>query len=161
MKRKRNIQSLREAGYHYLGARSRSRLEMKRYLQEKARKWQLDLSDSEIVLTELEHHNLLNDQEFGGDWVSSKVQSRSFGPQKLHLQLRQKGLSADDVESALNKISDEEWLSAATRALNKFLQKKQFDSETEQKQKAFQFLLRKGFSLRIANRAFDALLGKG
>lgn len=161
MKRKRDLQSLREAGYHYLGTRARSRQEMKRFLEQKTRTWNLSPSFVDPILEELTNHGLLNDSSFGETWIQSKLRHRSYGPQKLLLQLRQKGLNTAEIQEAIQKIPEAEWLDAATSTLAKYLHKIAETPEQERKQKAYQYLLRKGFSARIAERAFDAVQRTG
>ena len=158
MKRKRDLNSLREAGYRYLGSRARSKHEMSLYLQKKQESWKLPSDSHTVILQELLEQQLLQDAEFGEAWIQSKRVNRQYGPQKLLLQLRQKGLQQSDILEALSQVSEEDWLSSAKKALEKYLAKNKFDSAQERKQKSIQFLLRKGFSFDLSRRVFDATL---
>lgn len=157
MKQKRNLQTLREAAYRFLGSRARTRLEMQRYLKQKSVRWQLSEESALTILEELQTEGLLNNAEFSQDWVESKRAGRTYGPQRLRMQLLEKGVSAEEIHQALSTVSEEQWLDAAITGLMKFLSKKTFDSTQERKEKAIGFLLRKGFSASVARCAFDAV----
>lgn len=157
MKRKHSLQTLREAAYRFLGTRARTRLEMQRYLKQKSLRWQLNEECISILLEELQTEGLLNNSEFSQDWVESKRTGRGYGPQRLRMQLLEKGVSAEEIHQAFNEVSEEQWLDAAITGLTKFLAKKTFSTEQERKDKAMGFLLRKGFTAGIAHRAFDAV----
>lgn len=157
MKRKHSLHTLREAAYRFLGTRARTRLEMQRHLTQKSLRWQLNEEYVSILLEELQTEGLLNNSEFSQHWVESKRTGRAYGPQRLRMQLLEKGVSAEEIHQAFNEVSEEQWFHAAITGLTKFLSKKTFNTEQERKDKAMGFLLRRGFSAGMARRAFDAV----
>lgn len=91
------LEKAKNQALKYITARMRSGLEMKQYLQKKG-------YDAEIILQVLEfleHYNYLDDNHFCRLWIEDKVRFHPCGRQKMKMELKQKGISAQLIEANL------------------------------------------------------------
>ena len=83
----------------YLSYRARSEAEMRKYLSDKG------FSDhvSQTVIDRLKDERLINDPRFAQDWIDNRVSFRPRSQTQLRFELRNKGLSEDLIEDALQE----------------------------------------------------------
>jgi regulatory protein len=87
----------------YLGYRPRSRAEIERYLKDK----KVSEEMRAVVLDRLARGELVNDEEFARFWVENREQFAPRGKRALRAELRQKGLSDQDVQTAVANVDEE------------------------------------------------------
>ncbi|KMK74948.1 recombination regulator RecX [Alkalihalobacillus pseudalcaliphilus] len=137
---------------HYLSYRMRSVWELRQYLQEKERK----VEHIEAAIEELLKQKLLNDVEFAKSFVRTKKNTQLKGPIKIAQELKQKGVSIQNVEVALLEYSLDEEIDK----LQQWLQK-QKPSERESvaifRQKQQQKLQLKGFQQSAITQAYSGI----
>ena len=82
-----------------LSYRARSEAEMRKYLSDKG------FSDhvSQTVIDRLKDERLINDPRFAQDWIDNRVSFRPRSQTQLRFELRNKGLSEDLIEDALQE----------------------------------------------------------
>jgi regulatory protein len=110
----------------------------------------------EAVL-KLQSENLQSDERFVQSFVSSRV-SRGQGPNKIRYDLQSKQVKESLVYQVLS-IYEQEWFSIALKSM----QKNDYPSEMydlTRKQKAFQYLLRKGHEIDIIYEVLKAVSEK-
>ena len=99
----------------YLSYRARSEAEMRKYLSDKG------FSDhvSQTVIDRLKDERLINDPRFAQDWIDNRVSFRPRSQTQLRFELRNKGLSEDLIEDALQEadLDDIELACAAGKKL--------------------------------------------
>jgi regulatory protein len=131
----------------FLGFRSRSEAEVRRYLRDK------NYTDDVIeeTVNRLVAQNYLDDEAFARFWLENRAQFRPRGRQGLRYELREKGISDQIIDSLLANL-DEEAL-AWTAVENK---RARWANLPEQafKKKTVDFLSRRGFSYATANAVF-------
>jgi regulatory protein len=132
-----------------LARREHTRLELTRKLKAK------DFIDSEIeeVLEALAREGLQSDERYTESYVHMR-RKRGYGPLKIKLELKQRGISSDLIAAYL-KFNDEIWLETACQAYKKKFGSKLFDSANEQA-KRMRFLQSRGFTGDIIQKTFDA-----
>jgi regulatory protein len=86
----------------YLGYRPRSRAEIERYLKDKKVSEEMRAT----VLDRLARGELVNDGEFARFWVENREQFAPRGKRALRAELWQKGLSDEDVQTALENVDE-------------------------------------------------------
>ena len=137
---------------HFLGYRARSEAEVRTRL--KRDEWPDEVI--ERVLLRLREQGFLNDENFAEMWVENRSHSRPRGARMLQQELRQKGIERETIEAALP--DDEAELQNAIFALQKQLRSKerawQNLDERERRDKAIQFLMRRGFNYSSAKTAW-------
>ena len=104
------------------------------------------------VLDKMKDYGFVDDEAFAASYVEGA--SKRKGSRLIRLELRQKGVSAETVDSALSALEDE--TESAKRCLLKYLRGKNLDDGAAV-QKAYRNLLSKGFDYDTAKEAIESL----
>ena len=113
-----------------------------------------------MVLYKLERERLLDDADFARQWVESRSH-RKLGRQRIALELRRKGISADESEAALEAIDGEEQLANATSlAAKALIRAKKDEDPCKTAQRIHAMLARRGFGWDIAREAVSAAMAE-
>lgn len=120
----------------YIYRRPRSMKEMRDYAWRK--QWEPDMA--ERVIARLSDKGYLDDAKFAAAWVRHRALGKPTSKRRLVLELRQKGVSSEDIEAALG--ASEEF--SEKDALRELVAKKRGRYDDEQKLIAY--LARQGFS---------------
>lgn len=107
----------------------------------------------EYVIEKMRGYNFLNDQEYASEYTEQA--SKKKGARLIKMELRAKGISDEDAESALNNVTEEQEERAAGELLEKYLRGKTVDKTTMQK--AYRHLLSKGFSHDVIKTVLSRL----
>jgi regulatory protein len=137
--------------YNLLAVRARSSDEMRRRL------CGAGFTESAVddALAQLQRQSLLDDRSFALSWVRSRMQSRPRGTRLLERELREKGISGEDVAAAIADIDDDATaLKLATHRADilKGLDRKTFVRRLSN------YLLARGFSGQTVSRAVTSVL---
>lgn len=125
-----------------LNARPRTRSELAKELREKAFADEV----AKDALDRLEEVGLINDDEFAKSWVTTRHRSRGIAGGVLRQELRQKGVSDEVAQGAIEEITEEEEFASALKlAQKKYRSLAREDRET-QIRRLVGFLARKGYS---------------
>ncbi len=143
--------------YRFLGFRSRSEKEIRDHLKEKKAPEEM----IERVLTRLKEQRFVNDTAFAQQWVESRSRVKPRSQFILRMELKQKGIAEDIIESVLQKAEGEgqsDSMQAKTLA-EKHIKKYRGLGKREMYQKLGGVLARKGFSWTVSKKAIDEVLG--
>jgi regulatory protein len=131
-----------------LSRRPRSEFELRQYF--KRRKIASRIAD--LVLRRLDERGLVDDRAFAHAWVENRTTFRPRGPWALRAELRQKGVSSEAIEDALEDFDQE---AAAYKAAIKVAPRwKEFKSEDFQR-RLNAYLSRRGFDYQILSRVIS------
>lgn len=123
-------------------------------LRDKLYKREFFKCDIDTVITECERLGLLNDELFANDYAA-ELSGQGKGRFRVKMKLRNKGLSEDNIEKALEKIADNEEENAEN-ALNRKLRSLINEEDiNKRRQKAYRFLAYRGFSSDIITKLMD------
>lgn len=128
---------------HFLSYRPRSSAEVRQNLTKRG----ILEPIVEEAIARLQRAGLVNDQDFARAWVENRNTFRPRGKSALRMELRQKGLSDEIVQSVLEEGVDEEAL--AYEAARKQARRYAGLDWNEFRQKLGGFLARRGFSYTI------------
>jgi regulatory protein len=142
------------AALNYLSFRPRSTRELEDYFRRKG----VEPATAEAVIERLRRINLINDDEFARFWVENRQSFRPRGARALRMELRQKGLSGDTIEEALEQLGDEDEI-AANAGRKKMGSYRNLDERTFVT-RMIGFLQRRGFSYGVAAKAARDLLAE-
>lgn len=148
-----DIQKALSLSFYYLSHRMRSEYEVTTYLKEK----EYEGHTIKEVIHKLYELKYLDDVEFAKAFVSTKVNAGDKGPIVIKQELKQKGIQDDISEKALLQYSEEQQLQHAKKIAEKLLNKKGNSSAVEQKRKAEQTLIRKGYPSYIIEKAIGSV----
>ncbi len=133
-----------EAAMKFLALRERSEQEVRQRLLRAC--YEEETADK--VIAALRNHHLLSDARFAEAWAHSRA--RKYGRARIAQELRGKGVSGDEVRSALEAIPEEEEYQQAVEQAKKLLRRLRNDQ-----QKTALSLMRKGYSWSMARRAAE------
>ena len=109
----------------------------------------------EYVLGRMRDYNFVNDREYAQEYTAAAAKKK--GGRLIRLELRAKGVSDLDADEALDGLDEESQAQAATQILEKYLRGKD-GGDKAVLQKAYRYLLSKGFSHEVVKGALRGLV---
>jgi regulatory protein len=99
----------------------------------------------------------LDDRSFAKNWIRYR-QARPFGPQRIRLELRQKGIDEEiivkELSAAFDGLDQEE---VVTELASRRAVRYRAEDPIKRKKKVFDFLARRGFSLDMIKKAIKSI----
>lgn len=133
-----------QTALRYLGYRSRSEAELRRYLKQRG---YLPAAIDD-ALSRLRSWNYLDDEVFARGWALARAQNRGHGPRRIDQELRSKGVSQALIRDAVREAFDHvDETTQAKRLLAKRFAAALKDAKT--RAKAAAFLQRRGYSSKV------------
>jgi len=136
-----------------ISRRPHAEQEIRRKMQRRG----LSRSVQESVLNRLRSVALLDDAEFARIWVENRTAFRPRGARALAIELRQKGISRAEIDSALEGFDEAE---AAYRAGQKAAHRWKNVSKEEFRKKIGSYLSRRGFSYPMISSVISRLMAE-
>lgn len=159
------VGKLMERMYKLFGLRMRSEKEVRDYLRKlsfkRKAKDQEEIAEVTIksLIERLKQKGMVNDEVFARAWVESR--SKKKGKNLVKAELFQKGIDREIIEEVISSqqsvVSEEE---IAAQALEKKARAWSGLPNLEFRQKATQFLVRRGFDYSVAKEVIDNFLQK-
>ena len=106
---------------------------------------------AQYVLDKMKDYGYVDDETYASSYVEGA--SKRKGSRLIQLELRQKGVDDEIIESVLSTLEDES--ESAKRCLEKYMRGKPFDEATLKK--AYRNLLSKGFDYDTCKQAIESL----
>ena len=147
----------KKAALRLLAFRPRSENELRSRLARK----KLPVESIESVMQDLRRGGMLDDARFAKLYALSRIQSRTFGKERVKRELMQRGLSPAVVESAMESIEDIDDRSVAEETARKKLATMKNLTPEAKKRRLHGTLMRRGFSVSVIFKVLDELLGAG
>jgi regulatory protein len=113
---------------------------------------------AEAVLDRFEEVNLVDDEEFARQWVSSRHLGRGLARRALAYELRHRGVDDATVQAAVEEIDDDAELAAARDLVRRRLPSMSADDPARRARRIAGMLARKGYSSGTAMRALREVL---
>lgn len=143
--------------FHFLSFRPRSEKEVRDSLIKK--KALPEIIDRIIV--QLKEHNFLNDEDFARWFIESRLRFRPKSLRIIKLELKQKGVDRETIETAISNNTNELDLESAKKLVEKKIDKYRDVKRQEVYQKLGGFLARRGFDWDTIKKSIDSVLPKG
>ena len=105
------------------------------------------------VLDRFEQVDLVDDEEFARQWVSSRHIGRGLARRALAYELRQRGVADDLVRDAVDEIGPDAELAAARELVRRRLPAMRADDPARRTRRLAGMLARKGYGSATAMRA--------
>ncbi len=131
----------------HISATQKTEKQVREFLQKKG---YLD-AVIDYVVEKLYSYDFLNDGAYAESYVESA--SKRKGGRLIRLELRQKGISDEEIDGALEDLDEESEIRTATGILQKYMRGKRADKETLQK--AYRYLMGKGFDYEVIKSALE------
>ncbi|MBU1126899.1 RecX family transcriptional regulator [Patescibacteria group bacterium] len=154
------VGKLMERMYRLWSIRQRSEREVREYFRNKKK----DISQLVIdtLIENLKKKGMINDLEFAKSWVEARRKSKQKGIRVIKQELYQKGIDKEVIEEALSvKREGESEENIARQALEKKMRVWKNLDPQKFRQKATEFLLRRGFEYEIVKEVIEKFGQKG
>lgn len=154
--RSEELRRVRDSALQFLGYRARSRVELRRRLQQKG----YDAELIEETLAALDHSGLINDAEFSQSWVRARTGSISkpMGPNRLAAELRQKGVDREVIDEALLAVDQDKEMDLALAVGRQKIEQLRDEDYRTARRKLGAILMRRGFTSEVCFKVLDILL---
>ena len=136
-----------EKSFTFITATAKTEKQIRDYLYKKG----YLSSVVEFVLEKLRDYRYVDDLDYAQTYVGN-VGARK-GKRLIKQALFQKGISKENIESALEELEEEDQESAAVGILEKYMRSK--EPTRENLTKAFRYLMGKGFDYETVKRAIE------
>ncbi|MDP2691189.1 MAG: regulatory protein RecX [bacterium] len=113
-------------------------------------------ADLDTVITRLKELDYLDDQSFASAFIRHRSLSSPRGSYALRQELKRKGVSEADMESALSHFEDEEEAVIESLARKKWAQIREANA-FKKRQKLQRFLLSRGFAVSSVLEAVNSV----
>ena len=109
----------------------------------------------DLVLYKLNKEKLIDDQIFSEQWFSYRS-SQKYGPSRIRMELKQKGISDDIIHNVMSGFSDSGFNeNAVNLAKRAWLRIKPGEDRNRNRQKIIACLVRKGYGWEQAKKACE------
>ncbi|MDO4265031.1 MAG: regulatory protein RecX [Eubacteriales bacterium] len=113
----------------------------------------------EDALAFLERHRFVDDKRYAETYTGELKGKKSR--REIIAKLKERGISGSDIQEALENLNPEDEYAACEKALRGRLGRKRTELSDPDRQKAYAFLARKGYSYDAIEHAFHALVSDG
>lgn len=140
--------------YRFLTIRNRSEKEIRDYLLKK----HAELEIIETIIERLKKQKFLDDESFARAWIVSRARLKPKGKQLLKIELQQKGIAKEIIETVLNEINEElpDEVTQAKKLIARRMEKLGQQPRQEIYNKVGSFLARRGFKWEVIKKAIDS-----
>ncbi|GAB4218650.1 MAG: hypothetical protein Fur009_0480 [Candidatus Microgenomates bacterium] len=154
-----DISFLLNKAYFYLKFRPRTEKEIRDYLYKKIINTHFSRADVEVVIEKLKDQDLINDEKFMDMYIKDRLNLKPKGKKILIKELENKGVPKELINKYFenNNINEEE---LAKKILAKRVGRYFSLDRKKAKEKAYRFLLSRGFSYETAKKTIEDLLEK-
>lgn len=138
---------------HYLGYKPRTEREVRRKLDEK------DLGVvADRTIARLNELGYLDDASYAHMYVESRLR-RGYGPRRIRMELRRRGVANAQVEEALEEVvdADDRLEAAREQAARRWPRLQKVADPRRRRKKLYDFLLRRGFGYDLVRQVTDEL----
>jgi regulatory protein len=149
-----NLQKALNRCYFFLKFRPRTEKEVIDFLYKKYKKFKLNKNSINDLINELKSKKYIDDKKFIEWFVSKSIEKKPKAVFLLKKELKTHGVRNNDIEEYFENTRLDEY-SLANKLLKKYWSRwLRFEPE-ERRNKAFNTLLRKGFSFEIVKKTIE------
>jgi regulatory protein len=121
-------------------------------VEEKLSAWGVSVTDKQKIIDRLISEDFINEKRFCIYFVKDKFRFNKWGKIKISYILKQKGLSNELINKALETIDDGEYEEMLASILKTKLAGLKYEYEYEKQGKLFRFAQSRGFESNIIDR---------
>lgn len=140
------VRAARERGVRYLTYKDRSENEILTKLIEAG----FDANVAQSAVNELKTIGYLDDTRYAMKYLSERIRTKALSRKALGLELKNKGIDKEIIDKALSEFETDDYEVALREGKKKFGKYNINNKKIEQK--AYRFLLHRGFSYEIVNK---------
>jgi regulatory protein len=155
--RAEEIRQAVDLALQFLGSRARSRAEVRRRLARKG--YEEEVIDQ--VIDRLSQGGLIDDSQFTEAWVRARTTGRAMGPRRIAWELRRKGVDAETIRGAVERIDEATELGLALMVGRQKAESMRGEPMQVARRKIAAALQRRGFSWEVTARVLETILAPG
>ncbi|NND73277.1 MAG: hypothetical protein HKN43_17010 [Rhodothermales bacterium] len=145
-------QKARHVAFNYLSFRARTASELRLRLN----KYSGSAEFVEEIVEEFIKLQLVDDESYALEFVSSRHRSKGHGPSRLRSDLMKKGVNREIIEAALSSLDSTRMDQRAEDLLRtKWRSYGRLESTEKRRNRSIAFLLRRGYNYGIARDAYN------
>ncbi|NDP19762.1 MAG: RecX family transcriptional regulator [Paludibacter sp.] len=126
-------------------------------VQEKLEAWGVSAEDKQKIIDRLISEDFINEKRYCNYFVKDKFRFNKWGKIKISFALKQKGLTNEKINSALELIDDGEYEELLASILKTKLTGLKYEFEYEKQGKLFRFAQSRGFENNVIERVLRTL----
>lgn len=134
------------------------RARTERELRESLRQCAYSEAVIERVIARMDEAGYIDDADFASHWASSRT-GKGMGTRRIAMELRQKGVDAEQIEQAISQLDEDECMESAIRAAQKAARGKNLSLPAD-RQKVFAAMMRRGYDTTSAKKALAAIMAQ-
>lgn len=129
-------------------------------IMEKLIKWEIQEKDIAKIMDFLYKQKFIDDARFARNYAEDKFRFNHWGKQKITLMLRQKGISQDIIQEALEILVPSHYEDGCLEILRQKLSTLNEPDPYKRKAKLVRFAVGRGFDFDTINKALYKLLNE-
>lgn len=126
-------------------------------VEEKLNAWCVSCDDKTAIIERLIAEDFINEKRFCNFFVKDKFRFNKWGKIKISYALKQKGISNELINNALNTIDEGEYEEMLASILRTKLSGLKYEYEYEKQGKLFRFAQGRGFESNVIERALRSI----
>ncbi len=127
-------------------------------IRKKLQNWKLPESKQEEIIKDLVEENYINESRFAEAFVKDKFRFNKWGRQKIKYQLKQKQITEENIETAFEQISQEDYSEMIEKLLESKNKSVKAKSDYERKGKLLRFMAQRGFEIEEVNNGIEKII---
>lgn len=128
-------------------------------IREKLKRWNVNDSDIEGILDQLQKEKFIDDQRFAAFFVKDKFNLNHWGKIKIAHLLRHKGIPENDIQEALEQIDEEAYLQTCLELVSRKSATLKDKNPYTRKGKLYKFAAGRGFEPDLIHRVLNMTTG--
>lgn len=126
-------------------------------VEDKLTAWGVSIDDKNKIIKRLISEDFINEKRFCTYFVKDKFRFNKWGKIKISFAMKQKGLSNEQINSALGNIDDGEYEELLASILKTKLVGLKYEYEYEKQGKLFRFAQSRGFENNVIDRVIRTI----
>ena len=124
-------------------------------IREKLKEWNLSEEDTVLIIQKLQNENFLDDGRYAAFFVKDKFRFNRWGKIKISYMLRQKGISEDIIQNALDQIDVEAYFQTCVDLIQSKSASLKEKNQFRRKGKLYRFAAGRGFEPDLIHRVLN------
>ncbi len=120
--------------------------------KEKLQKMEADEAQIRKIIKRLIDEKFIDEERFAKAYAKDKFRFNKWGKLKISLALKEKKISSEHIQLALDQIEDKEYLETAQELIQAKNKGLKYKNEFDRKGKLARYLLQKGFESNLVFR---------
>ena len=112
----------------------------------------------DTIISHLIKHNYLNEERFAKSFARGKFNIKKWGKQRIVRELKTRGISRFNIETALKEISDTDYINTFNELSKKRLSQIKESNKFKKKKKLVDYLLYRGWETHLVYEKANELI---